>query len=253
MPTARLFEVVAGAGAGAYGRSAKANPLEWLYVAPPGGGRNGQSQAADAGGSHFAVSQYGWKLTVPGMASSDGISIGLASLQHDAAAGRPLPPVERWNPTHCGDIDIRIARDGTWYHQGTPFARRELVRLFSTILRKDPDGFHLVTPGEKMRIRVDDAPFVAVLLDVEGDGPAQRLIFTTNVGDETVAGRGNPIRVEIDARTGEPSPYVHVRKGLEALIARNVFYQLAELAVPGRDGSMGVWSGGEYFPLGPAE
>lgn len=187
------------------------------------------------------------------MASSDGFSIGLASLQRDAAAGRALPPVERWNPSHCGDIDIRIARDGTWYHQGTPFARRELVRLFSTILRKDPDGFHLVTPGEKMRIRVDDAPFVAVLLDVGGHGQMQQLQFTTNVGDETIAGPDNPIRVKIDADTGEPSPYVHVRKGLEALIARNVFYQLAELAVPGRDGDLGVWSGGAYFPLGPAE
>ena len=91
--------------------------------------------------------------------NSGGFSIGLASLQRNSAAGRALPPVERWNPTHCGDIDIRIARDGTWYHEGTPIGRRELVRLFSTILRKDPDGFHLVTPAEKMRIRVDDAPF----------------------------------------------------------------------------------------------
>jgi hypothetical protein len=187
------------------------------------------------------------------MSNSGEFSIGLASLQRDAAAGRALPPVERWNPSHCGDIDIRIARDGTWYHQGTPFARRELVRLFSTILRKDPDGFHLVTPGEKMRIRVDDAPFVAVLLAVEGDGQAQRLRFTTNVGDETVAGRANPIRVEIDRETGEPSPYVHVRRGLEARIGRSAYYQLAELAVPGPDGVMGVWSEGEYFALGPRE
>ncbi len=182
------------------------------------------------------------------MANPDGISIGLASLQRDAAAGRGLPPVERWNPPHCGDIDIRIARDGTWYHQGTPFGRRELVRLFSTILRKDPDGFHLVTPAEKMRIRVDDAPFVAVLLRVEGE----RLVFTTNVGDETIAGPDNPIRVETDSRTGEPSPYIHVRRGLEALIARSVFYQLADLAVPGAGGVLGVWSDGVFFVLGPA-
>ena len=181
------------------------------------------------------------------MAQTDGFSIGLASLQRDAAAGRGLPPVERWNPPHCGDIDIRIARDGTWYHEGAPFIRRELVRLFSTILRKDPDGFHLVTPGEKMRIRVDDAPFVAVLLDVRGEGASQRLTFTTNVGDETVASTDNPIRVVIDAKTGEPSPYVHVRRGLEALIARSAFYQLAELAVPGPDGMLGVWSEGVFF------
>jgi hypothetical protein len=187
------------------------------------------------------------------MAHSDGFSIGLASLQRDAAAGRALPPVERWNPAHCGDIDIRIARDGTWYHEGTPFGRRELVRLFSTILRKDPDGFHLVTPGEKMRIRVDDAPFVAVLVQVSGEGTSQRLTFTTNVGDETIACADNPIRVVVDAKTGEPSPYVHVRRGLEALIARSVFYQLAELAVPGADGMLGVWSEGVFFPLGPQE
>lgn len=187
------------------------------------------------------------------MTDSEGFSIGLASLQHEAAASRSLPPVERWNPPHCGDIDIRIARDGTWYHQGTPFGRRELVRLFSTILRKDPDGFHLVTPVEKMRIQVDAAPFVAVLLSVEGKRESRRLIFTTNVGDETVAGRENPIRVEIDPKTGAPSPYVHVRCGLEALIARSVFYQMSELAVPGPGGVMGVWSDGEYFSLGPAE
>lgn len=187
-----------------------------------------------------------------GMMNPESFSIGLASLQRDAAQTRTLPPVERWNPTHCGDIDIRIARDGTWYHEGTPFGRRELVRLFSTILRKDPDGFHLVTPGEKMRIRVDDAPFVAVLLRVEGEGTAQRLVFTTNVGDETVAGPANPIRIETNPETGEPSPYVHVRRGLEALIARSVFYQLADLAVPGEDGVLGVWSDGVFFPLGRA-
>ena len=186
------------------------------------------------------------------MTNPDGLSIGIASLQRETAAGRTLPPVDRWNPPHCGDIDIRIARDGTWYHQGTPFGRRELVRLFSTILRKDPDGYHLVTPAEKMRIRVDAAPFVAVLLRVEDVGRAQRLIFTTNVGDETVAGRENPIRVEVDAATGAPSPFVHVRRGLEALIARSVYYQMADLAVPGPDEDMGVWSDGAYFSLGSA-
>jgi hypothetical protein len=187
------------------------------------------------------------------MTERDGFSIGLASLQRDAAAGRGLPPVERWNPAHCGDIDIRIARDGTWYHMGTPFGRRELVRLFSTILRKDPDGYHLVTPAEKMRIRVDDAPFVAVLLHAEGEGQTQRLVFTTNVGDETVAGPDNPIRVETDPATDAPAPYVHVRRGLEAKIARSVFYQLADLAVPGADGMLGVWSDGAFFTLGRAE
>ncbi len=181
---------------------------------------------------------------------SDSFSIGLASLQRDAAAGRGLPPVERWNPKHCGEIDVRIARDGTWFHEGTPIGRKELVRLFSTILRKDADGFHLVTPVEKMRIVVEDAPFLAVLLSAEGSGPTQRLTFITNVGDETVAGADNPIRVVTDPSTDEPRPYVHVRKGLEARISRNVFYQLVELAVPGDSGILGVWSCGVFFPLG---
>ena len=177
----------------------------------------------------------------------------LASLQREAAKTRALPPVERWNPPHCGDIDIRIARDGTWFHQGTAIARKELVRLFSTLLRKDHDGFHLVTPAEKLRITVDDAPFVAVLAQAQGEGREQRLVFTTNVGDETVAGRGNPIRVETNPLPLEPSPYVHVRRGLEAKIARSVFYHLADLAVPGEDkheGTLGVWSCGVFFVLG---
>ena len=174
-----------------------------------------------------------------------------ASLQR--AAANALPPVERWNPPHCGDIDIRIARDGTWFHQGTAIARKELVRLFSTLLRKDPDGYHLVTPAEKLRIAVDDAPFVAVLAEAEGEGREQRLVFTTNVGEVTVAGRGNPIRVETNPVTLEPSPYVHVRRGLEAKIARSAFYHLADLAVPGEDkheGTLGVWSCGVFFVLG---
>lgn len=183
------------------------------------------------------------------------LQIGLASLQREASAGRGLPPVDKWHPVHCGDIDIRIARDGQWFHQGTPIGRKELVRLFSTILRKDPDGYVLVTPAEKMRIVVDDAPFLAVLLDVEGAGREQRLTFTTNVGDQTLAGSANPIRVVTDRATGEPAPYVHVRKGLEARIARAVFYQLADLAVPGEGeqaGFLGVWSDRVFFRLGPA-
>ena len=180
-------------------------------------------------------------------------SIGLASLQREAAGLRGLPPVEKWNPPHCGDIDIRIARDGTWFHLGAPIGRKELVRLFSTILRKDPDGFHLVTPAEKMRIAVEDAPFVAVLLRAEGEGREQRLVFATNVGDETQAGTDNPLRVETNPETKEPAPYVHVRRGLEAKIARPVFYQLVELAVPGEgahNGFLGVWSCGVFFRLG---
>lgn len=178
-----------------------------------------------------------------------------ASALRDAAAGRKLPPVEKWHPAHCGEIDIRIARDGTWFHLGTPIGRKELVRLFSTILRRDPDGYHLVTPAEKMKIRVDDVPFIAVLMDADGEGRDQALRFTTNVGDEVVAGAENAIRVETDPATEEPAPYVHVRKGLDARIARNVFYQMVDLAVPGEGtyaGKLGVWSGGIFYPLGRA-
>jgi hypothetical protein len=187
-----------------------------------------------------------------GEAMSGGFPLGLADLQREAASSRALPPVEAWNPAHCGDIDIRIARDGTWFHQGTPIGRKELVRLFSRILRKDGDDYVLVTPAEKMRIIVDDVPFMAVLMETRGTGRDQRLTFITNVGDEAVAGRDNPIRVETDPVSHEPSPYVHVRGGLEARIARAVFYQLADLAVPGEDGMLGVWSGGTFFPIGRA-
>jgi hypothetical protein len=179
--------------------------------------------------------------------------IGIACLQRELAAGRKLPPVERWHPAHCGEIDIRIARDGTWFHQGTPVGRRELVRLFSTILRKENDGYYLVTPAEKMRIVVDDAPFLAVLLDLRGTGRDRQLIFTTNVGDEITAAAEHRIRVASAEHTNEPSPYIHVRGGMEARISRTVFYQLVELAVPGEGefaGQLGVWSDGAFFPLG---
>jgi hypothetical protein len=179
------------------------------------------------------------------------LPLGLASLQRELAAERKLPPVEKWTPAHCGEIDIRIARDGTWFHQGTPVARRELVRLFSTILRKEADVYYLVTPAEKMRIRVEDAPFLAVLLDVRGNGRDQQLAFTTNVGDDVIADAEHNIRVENEP--GGPSPYLHVRAGLEARISRTVFYQLAAIAVPGEGefaGMLGVWSTGIFFPIG---
>ncbi|WP_426141679.1 DUF1285 domain-containing protein [Pseudomonas sp. DWP3-1-2] len=164
-----------------------------------------------------------------------------------------LPPVHLWNPDFCGDIDMRIARDGTWYYQGTPIGRKPMVRLFSTIMRRDGDDYFLITPVEKVRITVDDAPFVAVSLQVEGEGERQLLRFTTQVDDVTEAGPEHALRVLIDPETDEPSPYVHVRANLEALIHRNVFYQLVELAVP-RDMEgqrwLGVWSGGVFFPIG---
>ncbi|RIK92583.1 MAG: DUF1285 domain-containing protein [Proteobacteria bacterium] len=169
-----------------------------------------------------------------------------------AAAGGGLPPVHKWNPPFCGDIDMRIARDGTWYYLGTPIGRKPMVRLFSTILRHDDDGkYYLVTPVEKVGIRVDDAPFLAVEMEVAGEGREQTLTFRTNVDDYVSADAGHPIRVEIDHKTGEPAPYVLVRDRLEALIARAVFYDLVELAEE-QGGMLGVWSGGRFFPIGPA-
>jgi hypothetical protein len=163
------------------------------------------------------------------------------------APGRGLPPVHLWNPAHSGEIDIVIAKDGSWRHEGARIGREAMVRLFSTILRKDDDGIWLVTPVEKLRITVEDAPFVAVRVD-RADGA---LRFTTNVGDEVAAGPDNPIRVETGP-AGEPRPYVHVRRGLEALIARPVFYELVEMA-EARGGRLGVVSQGAWFDLGPAE
>ena len=163
------------------------------------------------------------------------------------APGRGLPPVHLWNPPHCGEIDIRIRKDGVWFHEGTPIGREALVRLFSTVLRLDPDGYHLVTPVEKMKIVVEDAPFIATRVDREGEA----LRFLTNVGDVVEAGPDHSIRVEMDPETGEPRPYLHVRRGLEALINRPVFYELVEMAEE-RDGVMGVTSHGAWFPVGPA-
>jgi hypothetical protein len=166
-----------------------------------------------------------------------------------------LPPVHLWNPAHCGDIDIVIKKSGLWFHEGTPIGREALVRLFSTVLRKDPDGFHLVTPVEKMRITVEDAPFIAVRLDAVADDAGEPVLrFTTNVGDTVEAGPNNPIRVEVDDQTGEPRPYVHVRRGLEALIARPVFYELSDLAEEREQAGepiLGVRSHGAWFPISP--
>lgn len=162
-------------------------------------------------------------------------------------------PVHLWNPPFCGDIDMRIARDGTWFYLGTPIGRKPMVKLFSSVIRRDGDDYFLVTPVEKVGIRVDDAPFVAVQVQAEGEGEEQRLRFITNVEDEVFAGAEHGIRVALDPLTQEPSPYVHVRANLEALIHRNVFYQLVELAVPREiDGAtwLGVWSGGQFFRIG---
>uniref|UniRef100_UPI004048D7D6 DUF1285 domain-containing protein n=1 Tax=Yoonia sp. TaxID=2212373 RepID=UPI004048D7D6 len=187
---------------------------------------------------------------------TDGQKIVTPSAESLAASARAakkggLPPVHLWNPPFCGDLDMRIARDGTWFYLGTPIGRAELVKLFSSILRRDGDDYFLVTPVEKVGITVDDAPFVAVDFNLR-DGV---LVFETNVGDSVAAGPDAPIRVERDEVTGEPAPYVLVRANLEALIDRKSFYRLVEIGEEAEvDGVLwfGVRSKGAFFPIIPA-
>ncbi len=169
-----------------------------------------------------------------------------------ATKTRGLPPVETWNPPFCGDIDIEIRRDGTWFYEGTPIGRPGLVKLFASILLREEDKYFLVTPVEKVGIRVHDAPFIAVDFETSGEGDAQRLTFTTNLEDITVAGPSAPLRFARDAETGEPSPYVRVRRNLEALIDRKSFYRLVDLGTH-HDGWFGVWSGGAFFGIIPSD
>lgn len=167
------------------------------------------------------------------------------------AAEKKLPPVERWNPSLCGHSGMRIARDGTWYHEGSPIGRPAMVRLFSTILRREADGSHvLVTPVEKLLIDVEDAPFVAVEVKSEGEGPARTLAFRLSTGEVVVAGSDHPMRLE--EKADGPHPYLAVRPGLDALVARPVFYELANLALDEGADPPGLWSGGAFFPLAPA-
>lgn len=162
-----------------------------------------------------------------------------------------LPPVETWNPEHCGHSAMRIARDGTWFHEGSPIRRPALVRLFSTILRREADGrYVLVTPAEKLDIDVEDAPFLAVEMKSEGEGRARSLAFRLNTGDLVVAGPDQPIRVG-EGEHG-PRPSIEVRNGLEALITRSVYYELAALALAEAADPPGLWSAGIFFALEPA-
>lgn len=172
-----------------------------------------------------------------------------------AAAKKGPPPVHLWNPPFCGDLDMRIARDGTWFYQGTPIGRPALVKLFSSILRREGGKYFLVTPVEKVGIVVEDAPFIAVDFEVEGTGAQQSLRFTTHVGDHVSAGPEHPIRVARDPETGEPAPYVLVRADLEARIDRKSFYRLIELArheMHAGERWFGLWSGGQFFPVIPS-
>ncbi|WP_068297584.1 DUF1285 domain-containing protein [Pararhodobacter sp. CCB-MM2] len=190
-------------------------------------------------------------VTPPPAANAD----SLAAEAKKAAKKGGLPPVHLWNPPFCGDLDMRIARDGTWFYLGTPIGRQPLVRLFSTILKLEDGKYFLVTPVEKVGITVDDAPFVAVDFTVSGEGERQLLRFETNVGDFAEAGPEHPIRVVRD-ESGEPSPYVMIRAGLEALIDRKSFYRLVELGVHHEHQGkrwFGLWSGGKFFPVIPSD
>ena len=198
-------------------------------------------------GLQMAKAMSGQNIVTP---SADGIAAAARK-----ASKRGPAPVHLWNPPFCGDLDMRIARDGTWFYLGTPIGRFELVRLFSSVIRRDGDDYFLVTPVEKVGITVDDAPFVAVDFDVTNPGPDQTLTFVTNVGDSAEAGPDHLIRVERDADTGEPSPYILIRRNLEALIDRKSFYRLVEVGTHQTHTGgqwFGIRSAGMFFPVIPS-
>lgn len=159
-----------------------------------------------------------------------------------ATKARGPAPVHLWNPPYCGEMDLLIRADGTWLHEGRPIARPQMVRLFSTVLKHEDGRFFLVTPVEKLGIKVEDAPFLAIDAEIGDD-----IVFTTNVGDAVRADADHPIRIA--QRDGQPRPYVHVRGGLDALIDRKTFYRLVEAARPGPDGRLTLCSGGARFML----
>src|SRR5918999_3798337 len=187
------------------------------------------------------------KIEANGPEVPAGLPAGLAGLV--AQAGEPAKPrpVERWDPPFCGDIDMKIAADGTWFYRGSPIGRDALVRLFASILRREPDGSHvLVTPVEKVGIAVEDAPFLAVEMSAAGEGGTRQLTFRTNVGDIFAAGPEHPIRFAIEPATGGLKPYLRVRGGLEALATRSLAQDLVALGDE-RVGAPGLWSGGIFF------
>jgi len=169
-----------------------------------------------------------------------------------AARGEKLPPVESWEPSIQRDMELRISRDGVWHYLGSPIERLSLVRLLSRVLVREGKEFFLVSPTEKLRIDVEDAPFLAVELECTGSGESQRLVFRTNVDDVVIAGTAHPLRVDEDPVSGEPAPYIKVRDGLWALINRSVYYELVELIEPApvAEHQWGVVSEGCFFKLG---
>ena len=182
---------------------------------------------------------------------------GLEALMRRADGLGRTPPVEKWNPEFCGDIDMRIAKNGLWYYMGTPIGRESLVRLFASVLRKDEDGKHyLVTPVEKIGIAVEDAPFLAVELHADGTGRDQVITVRTNVGDAVPIGPEHPMRFEPEPETEGVKPYVLIRGRLEALCARPLLFELVDIGseetVDGADW-FGIWSSGVFYPMMLAE
>ena len=191
-----------------------------------------------------------------GLIARDGMS-ELEQILEAIKSGESLQASRsNWNPRQQGEIDIRIAADGNWFHEGRRFQRAAMVKLFAGILRRENDDYFLVTPVEKLRIRVEDAPFVATLVEVVEDGGESAIVFTTNIGEKIVVDTAHPIRVDIDRDSGEPRPYVHFRDGLDALISRSAFYDLVNLAhETTRDGGryLAVTSMGQEFELGSTD
>jgi hypothetical protein len=184
------------------------------------------------------------------MSELDAILANIKATAASSAARRD------WNPRNLGEIDIRIAADGSWFHQQRRFQRDSLVKLFASILRREDENYFLVTPAEKLRIEVEDAPFIATLVEIVEDNGVQAIVFTTNIGERFVADREHAIRVEIDADTNTPRPYVHVREGLDALISRSAFYDLLNLAQEKErngKGYLSITSLGEEFELGSTD
>jgi hypothetical protein len=172
----------------------------------------------------------------------------LAALAAAIEARGAAPPVDRWHPDHCGDSEMRIARDGAWYHQGRPITRPAMVRLFSTILRREPDGSHvLVTPVEKRTIEVEATAFRAVEMTMAGEREQRRIAFRLDSGDAVIAGPEHPLSI-VDSADG-PSPRIAVRHGLEAEIARPLYYELADIALAEGNDPAGIWSDGVFFAL----
>ena len=178
---------------------------------------------------------------------ADGLPPGLAGLVAQAGQTARARPVDRWNPPYCGEIDMRIAADGTWFYRGSPIGREAWVRLFASILRREPDGRHvLVTPVEMVGIEVEDAPFLAVEMTAAGEGSERKLTFRTNVGDIVQAGPDCPLRFAAESGTGGLKPYLRVRGRLEALLSRALVHELV-LMGDEQEGEPGIWSGGSFF------